>query len=275
MALPRASSERVVDSHVHIWPRGLVHPAQRGQAPLEATAADLLVTLDRSGVAAAFASPAMVYPENAYVLGAAGAVPRRLRAVVGIDPRDSGGPLSVEGHAALGAIAIRVNLGTSRLDSPEALSGLDALVDATASSGLVLQWTMRLSSSALIERVAARHARLTQVFDHLGLPDDAHDLTQLDRIRDLAAIPALNIKLSGMYALSSEGYPYRDVWPWMDGAIEAFGTLRTLWASDWPLSTESASHAQLLGLVRSLPFLDEGGCRQILAGTADRLWPPS
>jgi predicted TIM-barrel fold metal-dependent hydrolase len=61
----------------------------------------------------------------------------------------------------------------------------------------------------------------------------------------------------------------------MDGAIEAFGTLRTLWASDWPLSTESASYAQLLGLVRSLPFLDEGGCRQILSGTADRLWPLS
>jgi L-fuconolactonase len=132
---------------------------------------------------------------------------------------------------------------------------------------------MRLPSAPLIERVAARHPRLPQVFDHLGLPVDARDLGALSVIRGLAALPGVHLKLSGMYALSVDGYPYEDVWPWAEGAIEAFGPERTLWASDWPLSMESASHADLLALVGRLPFLDEAARAAILSGTARRLWP--
>jgi predicted TIM-barrel fold metal-dependent hydrolase len=264
---------RVIDSHVHVWPRGLVHSAQRTPEPLEADPADLLATLDAGGVEAALASPAMVYPDNGYVLGAAHAVPRRLAAVVGISPRDPAAIATVAGHAAAGAVAVRVNLGAAPLEGDAALSGLDALADATADAGVVLQWTMRLPSSELIERVARRHPDLPQVFDHLGLPVDARDIAALDRIRALAAIPRLHIKLSGMYALSTTGYPYQDVWPWAEGVVMAFGPTRTLWASDWPLSMESASHADLLALVQRLPFLDARSRRAILGDTARALWP--
>ena len=267
------ASTPIIDSHVHVWPRGLAHPFQKTPAPLLADPADLVATLDASGVAAALASPAMTYPDNGYVLGAAHTAPRRLGAVVGISPHDPDAIATVERHAAVGAYAVRVNLGATPLEGEVALAGLDALADATAAAGLVLQWTMRLPSAGLIERVAVRHPRLPQVFDHLGLPVDATDLSQLARIRDLAAIPGLHIKLSGMYALSSTGYPYEDVWPWAEGVVAAFGAQRSLWASDWPLSMESASHADLLALVSRLPFLDEDARRRVLGGTARALWP--
>jgi L-fuconolactonase len=215
----------------------------------------------------------MVHPENGYVLGAADTAPARLRAVVGISPRDPSAIAGVPMHAALGALAVRVNLGATPLEGDEALAGLDALADATQAAGLVLQWTMRLPSASLIERVAARHPDLPQVFDHLGLPVDATDLSALAPVRDLAAIPRLHIKLSGMYALSVAGYPYEDVWPWAEGVVEAFGPARTLWASDWPLSMESATHAELLALVGRLPFLDDTARTAILGGTARSLWP--
>jgi L-fuconolactonase len=263
----------VVDSHVHVWPHGLVHPGQRTPSPLAADPADLIATLDASGVSAALGSPAMVYPDNAYVLGVAHTVPRRFGAVVGIDPRDAAAVATVAGHAAAGARAVRVNLGGQLLEGGDALAGLDALAAATASAGLVLQWTMRLSSSGLIERVAAQHPGLPQIFDHLGLPMDATDLGQLARIRDLSAIHGLHIKLSGMYALSPAGFPYEDVWPWAEAVVSAFGADRTLWASDWPLSMESASHADLLALVDRLPFLDGPARTAILGGTARALWP--
>jgi predicted TIM-barrel fold metal-dependent hydrolase len=263
----------VIDAHVHVWPHGLVHASQRTPEPLVADPADLLATLDASGVAAALGSPAGVYPDNGYVLGVAHTVPRRFGAVVGISPRDPASIGTIPGHAAAGAYAVRVNLGAQPLEGSGELAGLDALADATAAAGLVLQWTMRLPSSALIERVAARHPALPQVFDHLGLPVDATDLGQLGRVRALAAIPGLHIKLSGMYALSTDGYPYEDVWPWAEGVVEAFGPSRTLWASDWPLSMESASHADLLALVRRLPFLDDTARAAILGETARMLWP--
>jgi L-fuconolactonase len=269
----RAATSPVVDAHVHVWPHGLVHPAQRGSEPLAADPADLVATLDASGVGLALTSPAMVHPDNGYVLGAADALPRRLRAVAGVSPRDPAAIAGIATHGALGVLAVRVNLGATPLEGAEALAGLDALADATAVAGLVLQWTIRLPSAPLIERVAARHPGLPQVLDHLGLPVDATDLAALAVLRGLAGIPELRLKLSGMYALSNAGYPYEDVWPWAEGAIDAFGVARVLWASDWPLSMESASHADLLAVVGRLPFLDAAGRDRILSGTARELWP--
>lgn len=263
----------IVDGHVHIWPAGLVHGGQSSAEPLAATGADLVATLDASGVGLALVSAAKVFPHDAYVLGAAEALPGRILPVIGVDPRDRETIPSIGRLAALGAVAVRVNLGATPLDDPAGLDGLDTLADETSAAGLVLQWTMRLPSAHLIERVATRHPELPQVFDHLGLPVDARDLGQLARMADLAALPAVHVKLSGMYALSTEGFPYEDVWPWIEGVVAAFGPARTLWASDWPLSTESAGHADLIGLVRRLPFLDAAAVEEVLAGTARRLWP--
>lgn len=263
---------RVVDSHVHAWPHGLVHPAQRVAKPMEASPADLLTTLDASGVDVALVSPAMVHPDNAYIQGAAGTVPTRILAVAGVDPRDPVAVAAIPDHAAFGAVAIRVNLGARPLETEADLAGLDALIDATADAGLAIQWTMRLPSATLIERAAARRPEVAQVFDHLGLPVDAHDLTQLARIRDLAGIPELRIKLSGMYALSTDGYPYRDTWAWAEGVLDAFGASRTMWASDWPLAGESASHAQHLALVGMLPFVDAISRDHLLRRTALGIW---
>jgi predicted TIM-barrel fold metal-dependent hydrolase len=265
---------RIVDSHVHAWPHGLVHPVQQVQEPMEASPADLLATLDASGVDAVLVSPAMVHPDNGYIQGAAGAVPSRILAVAGVDPRDAAAVAAIPDHAAFGAVAIRVNLGAKPLETDAELAGLDALVDATADAGLAVQWTMRLPSAALIERAAARRPEVPQVFDHLGLPVDAHDLTQLARIRDLAGIPELRIKLSGMYALSTDGYPYRDTWAWAEGVLDAFGASRTMWASDWPLAGESASHAQHLALVDLLPFVDATTREHLLRRTALGIWGP-
>lgn len=263
----------IVDSHVHAWPRGLVHPIQRKAEPLKAGPADLVATLDRSGVAVALLSPASIYPDNGYVLGAAHALPGRVAAVVGIDPRDPAAIATVAGHAASGAYAVRVAMGATPFEGAHALAGLCALADATAEQSLVLQWTIRLPSTGLIERVAVRHPELPQVLDHLGLPVDATDLGALDRIRDLAAIEHLHIKLSGMYALSAVGYPYEDTWLWAEGVVGAFKPERTLWASDWPLSSESASHTDQVALVARLPFLDAPARDRILGGTARALWP--
>lgn len=265
---------RIVDSHVHAWPRGLVHTVQRVQEPMEASPADLLTTLDASGVDAVLVSPAMVHPDNGYIQGAAGAVPGRILAVAGVDPRDPAAVAAIPDHATFGAVAIRVNLGAKPLETDAELAGLDTLIDATAESGLALQWTMRLPSATLIERAAARRPEVAQVFDHLGLPVDARDLGQLDRIRDLAGIPELHIKLSGMYALSRDGYPYQDTWAWAEGVLDAFGAARTMWASDWPLAEESASHAQHLALVDLLPFVDATTRDHLLRRTALSIWGP-
>jgi predicted TIM-barrel fold metal-dependent hydrolase len=267
------TSARIVDTHAHIWPRGLLHSGQRHAATLAATPADLLATMDAAGVDAVIVSPAMLaYPANAYVLGAAGTVPERIFAVAGINPRDPEAVRSIPFVAAQGALGVRVNTGATPLATDEDLEGLDSLVDAADVEDVVIQWTIPLSASHLIERAAARRPGVRHVLDHLGLPADPRDLTGLARIRAIAAITSVNVKLSGMYAFSRDGYPYRDAWPWAEGVIGAFGPDRTMWASDWPLADESASYADHLALVGLLPFLDADARRAILRDTALRVW---
>jgi len=136
----------------------------------------------------------------------------------------------------------------------------------------VIQWTAALPLTRGIDRIAAEWPDAIQVLDHLGLPPDARNLDDLARIRELARIPGLHVKLSGMYALSRDGYPFRDTWAWAAGVVDAFGPDRTIWASDWPLAGEHATYAQLRGLVDELPFLDGAARTALLTTTPKRLW---
>jgi predicted TIM-barrel fold metal-dependent hydrolase len=266
------TSSRIIDAHAHIWPHGLVHPDQRDSRPIAATPADLLATLDANGVDAVIVSPAAIYPDNEYVLGAAASAPDRIFAVVSVDPREPLAVRSVPALAARGAVGVRVNTRATQLTTDLDLAGLDALIDLVAATGLVIQWTIPLSATGFIERAANRAPKLRQVLDHLGLPANARDLTGLGQIQALATLSNLSIKLSGMHALSHNGYPYRDVWPWAEGVVSAFGPDRTMWASDWPLSTESASYAEHLGVVAILPFLHDVARRAVKLYTAARIW---
>ena len=54
--------------------------------------------------------------------------------------------------------------------------------------------------------------------------------------------------------------------------IAEFGAERTMWGSDWPLATESASYAAQLALVDLLPFLDETSASHVRYSTAARVW---
>jgi L-fuconolactonase len=262
----------IVDSHVHVWPFGLVHSGQRERQPLHATPVDLLATADGSGVDVIVMTPANVYPDNGYVLGAAATAPTRLRTAVGMNPRWPDALEQLRSFAGAGAIGVRITPASLPIEGPDDTAALLKLAEAAADLGLVLQWTAALPLTGGIDLVAQRRPDMVQILDHLGLPTDATDLSALARIRELAAIPNLNVKLSGLHALSRDGYPFRDAWAWAEGVVDAFGPDRTMWASDWPLSLEFASHRQLRDLVDELPFLDDAARTAILSTTPRRVW---
>jgi L-fuconolactonase len=262
----------IVDSHVHIWPYGLVHTAQRNKTPIHATPVDLIATADDSGVDVIVMTPANVYPDNGYVLGAAATAPTRLRAAVGMNPRWPDAVAQLRTHAAAGAVGVRITPGSLPLDTPEDLAALLALASAATDLGLIVQWTAALPLTKGIDHVATERPDATQILDHLGLPPDARNLDDLARIRELAKLPGLHVKLSGMYALSRDGYPFKDTWSWAEGVVDAFGADRTIWASDWPLAGEHATYRQLRELVDELPFLDAQARTKVLSATPARLW---
>jgi predicted TIM-barrel fold metal-dependent hydrolase len=262
----------IVDSHVHVWPFGLVHSGQRVKQPLHATPADLLRTADASGVDVIVITPASVYPDNGYHLGAAATAPSRLRVTVGLDPRWPNAVEQLRVHKSAGALGVRIIPGSLPIEGPDDEAALAALTDEAAELGLLVQWTAPLNLTNGIDLVARRHPETVQILDHLGLPPDSSNLADLARIRELARIPRLHVKLSGLPALSRQEYPFRDAWSWAEGVVDAFGPERTMWASDWPMSGESASHRQLLDLVDEFPFLDDAARRAVRSTTPSRVW---
>lgn len=76
------------------------------------------------------------------------------------------------------------------------------------------------------------------VLDHCGVPDIAgggFDAWAAG-LRDLAQMPHLMVKLSGISAYCAPGTASAaTLRPWVDHVIQCFGPARILWGSDWPV----------------------------------------
>jgi len=81
------------------------------------------------------------------------------------------------------------------------------------------------------------------------------------------------VKLSGPFRCSLEGYPYRDVDPFIAAAIEAFTLDNCVWGSDWPFvrMDERMDYGPVFScLHRWLP--DEKDRRKVLWNNPKRLF---
>ena len=255
----------MLDGHTHIWPAGLRHPAQRTAFVLPCEADDLVAALDRAGIERAIVIPASVYRDNDWVVAAAGRSAGRLLAVASLET-----PADIKRVADLpsdGVVGVRLTGSVCRSDGEFDHIFVDEAVALALQRGAPIQWTLPLDRVVeVVSHAAKRSQRLVQIVDHLGLPRDVTRSTDLDPIRALAAIDGVYVKLSGMYALSRRAYPYEDTWPWIAGVLDAFGADRMLWASDWPLSAESAPYIDQLALLGRLPFLSEDDRRRLTDG---------
>jgi predicted TIM-barrel fold metal-dependent hydrolase len=72
--------------------------------------------------------------------------------------------------------------------------------------------------------------------DHCGRPDPARGLQQagFQAVLDLARSGRATVKLSGLQKVTSDGWPFDSVRPYVEALIEAYSLDHCLWASDWP-----------------------------------------
>ncbi|MCX4835763.1 amidohydrolase family protein [Streptomyces sp. NBC_01016] len=140
--------------------------------------------------------------------------------------------------------------------------GLGALADA----GLGYDVLARPAQLPACTRAAARHPDLTFVLDHAGNPpDEADGRGEWERaVRAFAALPNTACKLSGA-ALACADAPAK--------SLDAFGPTRVMFGSDWPVSTLTASYAEVTGRVEEVTKgLAAGEREAVLRGTARRVY---
>ena len=80
------------------------------------------------------------------------------------------------------------------------------------------------------------------VLDHCGVPDIAAQALDpwRDGITQLAALPNVACKISGVVAYAGAEWTTADLRPYVEHCIEAFGWDRVVWGSDWPVCTLTA-----------------------------------
>ena len=109
-----------------------------------------------------------------------------------------------------------------------------------------------------------RRAGVRVMVDHFGRPDVARGLVHpgFQTLLELGREGNAVVKLSGPSARRVEGYPYRDVDPFVAAVIQAFTLDHCVWGSDWPfvrVDERMDYGPPLVCLARWLPIRPTGG----------------
>ncbi|WP_165953606.1 amidohydrolase family protein [Streptomyces sp. 8K308] len=260
-----------VDTHVHVFHRGLPLAPERRYSPSEdATWQTYLRILDEHRIGRALlVQPSFLGTDNTYVLAASRARPDRFRAVVVVDTQDlPTATASLPAMHAAGARGIRLNIiggPVPALERPE----WQALGETMAA----MRWHLEVQARG--EQWSALAPDLSRwpgavVIDHVGLPQGLRD-PQWKPVLDLAARPHVWVKASGYYRSPDRTAAHAAL-----TLRDTVGIDRLLWGSDWPWTQfeDGRRYGGLLAELHDLlPVQDD--VEQVLVRNPARLldWP--
>ena len=131
----------------------------------------------------------------------------------------------------------------------------------------------------VLGRLAAEHPGLKFVIDHVGIslrPNDASVWDELPRVCDLAKLPNVAVKASGLPHWSQEPYPFPDLHDHIRRLFDAFGPRRTFWGTD--LTRMRCTYYECIHLFTDhLPWLTGDDLEWVMGkGLCEWLgWPPN
>ena len=146
---------------------------------------------------------------------------------------------------------------------------------ALEAAGLPFDLLLRPEHLAAAAVVARAHPSLRFVLDHLGKPPIATGAPErwATAFRALAAEPNVSCKLSGVHTIAATDWTPAELDPYLDTALDAFGADRVLFGSDWPVSTQAASYAQVVAVAeRACRALSPGERTAVLRDNARRVY---
>ena len=229
--MPSAAAITAIDSHAHVFVRGLPLAAARRHAPdYEATLAEYLALLDAHGVShGVLVQPSFLGTDNRFLIAALRASPARLRGVAVVDPRVDDATLQAMAEA--GVVGIRLNIVGMPLPDLSRPEWQRLFVRVRA-----LGWHVELHREARDLALAAQpvlDAGCTLVVDHFGRPASAPATSDegFAWLLDAAASGRVWVKLSAAYRNWPAAAPARDA---AEALLKAFGPERLVWGSDWP-----------------------------------------
>ena len=295
--------ERIVDAHHHLWDlevnrypwlTGPMHDRGWGDlSPLQRSygVADLIADIGELPVVKSVHVQANFDPSNPVGESA------WLESVAD-DPASRGFPQAIVGYANLAAPDFRAVLEAHArhprvrgirqvlnrhadpslnrapedfLEMPRWRENLGALRE----HGFSFDAQVYFGQMASLAALACRHEDVVFVLDHAGMPaerDEAAIAGWRQAMRELAACPNVNVKLSG-YGMVDRHWTVESLRPFVLGPIEWFGPRRAMFASNFPVDRLMSSYERLWAAYDEIVAdfsVDER--RELFAGTAERVY---
>ncbi len=275
-----ASTESIgiIDTHVHLWKSDPRYPwAKETTNPpnQDALPEKLLELMKANGVAKTLLIHVIYYRwDNSYMLDVLKQHPRIFRGICRVNPESPAAPDDLSRLSRTPGFA---GVRLSPADGPEGDWIRGPLMPPLWKRAQDLKTVMTVLTSTRrlpdVGKLIERHPDLDVMIDHMAdCPIDQPE--ELQKLLALARYPRVFVKISHMWRLSKQPYPYTDTHDMVHRLYDVFGPRRLMWGTDWPMLEPFCSYAQALSLVRDeLKFLSFEDKRWVLGRTAERIWP--
>jgi len=259
----------IVDSHCHASP-SWYEPVESLGDQMERNSVEKAVLVQHRG---AF--------DNSYLLDAAKKHPGRFAGVVLVDVENPGALKELERCAKKGAVGVRLN--------PQDRSpGQDPLAIWKKASALELTVSVSGQSSGYssdeFEEIVAFLPRLTFVLEHLAAvgawsvtyrgPGEKPPYPNYKKALALSRYQNTFMKVGGLGEICERPpllkpvFELRNIPPFIDMALEAFGPKRLMWGSDFPPVCNREGYKNALQGLKNYPALKTKSDREWIMGKA-------
>jgi L-fuconolactonase len=156
---------------------------------------------------------------------------------------------------------------------------IDAAVQTLMHLGLSLDALVKTVHLPYLLRFAERYPALPIAIDHCAKPvvlcGPGHvEFAQWrDGMTELARLPHVCCKLSGLVTEAGKGWQTEMLLPYVDTVLELFGAQRLMWGSDWPVLNLAADYpAWVAATEQLLQRLEPAAAQAVWSGTAERFY---
>jgi predicted TIM-barrel fold metal-dependent hydrolase len=270
-----ADKPLIIDSHVHTWKHDPAFPfAEGAHPPADASAEMLLDLMKANGVSRTVIIQVIHYKwDNSYLADVLKRYPKMFHGVCRVNPEDPAAPDTLSKLTEQGFRGVRL--------SPSANADGDWIKGPLMPplwkrcAQLKVPMTVLIPAGRLPEigPLIEKNPDLTVVIDHMA----DSPLAQPDKLELLLAMeryPKVFVKISHMWTVSKQAYPYADAQTQVKKLYDKFGAKRLMWGTDWPVSLSKLKYDQAVELYRDhLDFFTPADREWILGKTVQQVWP--
>ncbi|MGD0799432.1 MAG: amidohydrolase family protein [Acidobacteriaceae bacterium] len=276
-ALGQAAPIPFLDSHVHVWKTDAAFPFAAGAhpSPADASVEMLLELMHANDVARTVLIQVIHYKwDNSYLASVLKRYPKTFHGVCRVNPEDPAAPDELRRLTEeQGFRGVRLSPGAG--PGGDWIKGplMAPLWRRCAQLKVPMTLLIPVTRLAELDPLIEANPDLQVVIDHMA-DCPVGDAEKLALLLALAKYPKVFVKVSHMWSLSREAYPYADAMEMVKQLVAAYGAKRLMAGTDWPISLPKQSYAQTLALYREhMEFLSAEDHLQILSKTVEEVWP--